>query len=226
MLQIKTNNLKMKKVAIIGATGFVGSNLVKEATNRGFEVTAIARNTDKIADEKVNKVSVDVNNISELSEVLKGQDAVISAFNAGWTNPNLYEDFLTGSKAIQQAVKDSGVKRMLVVGGAGSLYADEKNQLVDSPDFPDDFKPGATAARDYLNILKEEKDLDWAFFSPAIEMHQGVTEGRTGKYRLGKDQPVFDENNVSKLSPQDLAVVLMDEIEQPKHHQERFTAAY
>lgn len=214
------------KIAIIGATGFVGSNLVQEATNRGFEVTAIARNVDKITNEKINKVSVDVNNVSELSEKLKGQDAVISAFNAGWGNPNIYDDFIAGSKAIQQAVKNSGVERLIIVGGAGSLYADENTQLVDATGFPAEIKPGATAARDYLNILKEEKDLDWAFFSPAIEMHPGVTEGRTGKYRLGKDQPVFDENNVSKLSPQDLAVVLIDEIEQPKHHRERFTAAY
>src|SRR5690606_23303651 len=214
------------KIAIIGATGFVGSNLVKEASDRGLEVTVIARNTDKITDEKVNKISVDVNNVSKLSEALKGQDAVISAFNVDWTNPNLYNDFLAGSQAIQQAVKQAGVQRMIVVGGAGSLYTNENEQLVDLPDFPAEIKPGATAARDYLNILKEEKELDWAFFSPAIEMHPGVTIGRTGKYRLGKDYPVFDENQVSKLSPQDLAVVLIDEVEQPKHHKERFTAAY
>src|SRR5690606_4754070 len=214
------------KVAIIGATGFVGSKLVNEALNRGLEVTAIARKTENISAENVNKVSVDVNNVNQLSEVLKNQDVVISAFNAGWTNPNLYDDFLSGSESIQQAVKQAGVQRMIVVGGAGSLYADDQHQLVDSPDFPAEIKPGATAARDYLNILKEEKDLDWAFFSPAIEMHPGVTEGRTGKYRLGKDHPVFDENQVSKLSPQDLAVVLIDEVEKPKHHQERFTAAY
>src|SRR5690606_25934411 len=122
----------MKKIAIIGATGFVGSNLVQEAINRGYEVTAIARDIDKITNGKVNKLSVDVNNVNELSAALQEQDAVISAFNAGWTNPNLYEDFLTGSKAIQQAVKDSGVERLIIVGGAGSLYADEKTQLVDS----------------------------------------------------------------------------------------------
>lgn len=216
----------MKKIAIIGATGFVGSNLVEEATSRGFEVTAIARNVDKITNKKVNKVSVDVNNINKLSKALKGQDAVISAFNSGWTNPNIYEDFISGSKSIQQAVKDSGVKRLIVIGGAGSLYTPENNQLVDSMEFPAEIKPGATAARDYLNILKEEKDLDWAFFSPAIEMHPGVTEGRTGTYRLGKDHPVLDEKNISRLSPQDLAVVLIDEVQQPKHHKERFTAAY
>lgn len=214
------------KLAIIGATGFVGSNLVKEAVARGLNVTAIARNIDKITEEKVNKIAVDVTNVQALSEHLKDQDVVISAYNAGWTNPNIYDDFINGSKAIQQAVKDAGVKRLIIIGGAGSLYDNEGNQLVDGADFPENIKPGATAARDYLNILKEEKDLDWAFFSPAIEMHPGVTIGRTGNYRLGKDQPVFDAQYVSKLSVEDLAVVILDETQNPKHHQERFTAAY
>ena len=216
----------MMKIAIIGATGFVGTKLLTEATYRGLEVTAIARNVDKIAADKVNKVSADVNNVAELAEVLKGHDVVISAYNAGWTNPDIYNDFLAGSKAIQEAVKKSGTKRLIVIGGAGSLFTVENQQLVDTPDFPAEIKPGATAARDYLNILKEEKELDWVFFSPAIEMHPGVTIGRTGQYRLGKDYPVVDENNVSKLSPEDLAVVILDETENPKHHQERFTAAY
>lgn len=214
------------KVAIIGATGFVGSNLVKEAVSRGLSVTAIARNVDKITEENVSKKSLDVNNIEGLTEILKGQDMVISAFNAGWTNPNLYDDFISGSKAIQQAVKNSGVKRFIVIGGAGSLYNNDGTQIVDGADFPENIKPGATAARDFLNILKGEKELDWAFFSPAIEMHPGVTDGRTGKYRLGKNQPVFDENQVCRLSVEDLAVVIVDEVQQPKHHQEHFTAAY
>lgn len=214
------------KIAIIGATGFVGSKLVNEAIDRGLEVTAIARNIDKITQDKVSKIAVDVNNQEVLSQALNGHDVVISAFNAGWENPNIYDDFITGSKAIQQAVKKSGVKRMIVVGGAGSLYLNDTQQLVDTPDFPENIKPGATAARDYLNLLQQEKELDWVFFSPAIEMHPGVTSGRAGKYRLGKDNPVFDENKVSKLSPEDVAVVLLDEVEQPKHHQERFTAAY
>lgn len=214
------------KIAIVGATGFVGSKLVKEAADRGMQVTAIARNADKIEIQNVNKVSVDVNNVDELSEVLKGHDTVISAYNAGWTNPNIYEDFLTGSRAIQEASKQGGVKRLIVIGGAGSLYTAENQQLVDTEGFPAEIKPGALAARDYLNILKEEKELDWAFFSPAIEMHPGITTGRTGKYRLGKDHPVVDENNVSKLSAEDVAVVLIDEAQHPKHHHQRFTAAY
>lgn len=214
------------KIAIIGATGFVGSKLVKEAADRGLQVTAIARNAEKIETENINKVSVDVNNVDELSEVLKGPDTVISAYNAGWTNPNIYDDFLAGSRAIQEASKRAGVKRLIVIGGAGSLYTAENQQLVDTEGFPAEIKPGALAARDYLNILKEEKELDWAFFSPAIEMHPGITTGRTGKYRLGKDHPVVDENNVSKLSAEDVAVVLIDEAQHPKHHQQRFTAAY
>lgn len=214
------------KIAIIGATGFVGSKLVKEAADRGLQVTAIARNAEKTEPGNINKVSVDVNNVDELSEVLKGHDTVISAYNAGWTNPNIYEDFLAGSRAIQEASKRAGVKRLIVIGGAGSLYTAENQQLVDTEGFPAEIKPGALAARDYLNILKEEKELDWAFFSPAIEMHPGITTGRTGKYRLGKDHPVVDENNVSKLSAEDVAVVLIDEAQHPKHHHQRFTAAY
>lgn len=214
------------KIAIIGATGFVGSKLVKEAADRGLQVTAIARNAEETEPANINKVSVDVNNVDKLSEVLKGHDTVISAYNAGWTNPNIYEDFLAGSRAIQEASKRAGVKRLIVIGGAGSLYTAENQQLVDTEGFPAEIKPGALAARDYLNILKEEKELDWAFFSPAIEMHPGITTGRTGKYRLGKDHPVVDENNVSKLSAEDVAVVLIDEAQHPKHHHQRFTAAY
>ncbi len=214
------------KVAIVGASGFVGAHLVKEAMDRGLTVTAIARNTEKIAQEGINKVSVDVNDGQALANALQGHDVVISAFNAGWANPNLYEDFMKGSQSIQAAVKQAGVPRLIVVGGAGSLYINDNTQVVDSPDFPENIKPGATAARDYLNILKQEQELDWVFFSPAIEMHPGVKIGRTGKYRLGTDSPVFDENNISRLSPEDLAVVLLDEVQTPKHHRQRFTAAY
>jgi putative NADH-flavin reductase len=212
------------KIALLGATGFVGSNILNELKQRGHEITAIARNPK--TDASINWVKADISNIDELSKILAGNDAVISAYNAGWENPNLYDDFLSGSKAIQQAVKQSGVKRFITIGGAGSLFVAPGLQAVDTPDFPKEFYAGATAARDYLNILREEKDLDWAFFSPAFEMHPGITIGRTGKYRLGLENPVFDADNRSILSAQDLAVVIADETENPKHHQQRFTAAY
>jgi len=216
----------MKKVAVIGATGFVGTQIVKELSNRGYEVEAIVRDASKVQqNENVTAKSVNVNNVDDLAEALKGNDAVISTFNAGWTNPNLYDDFLNGSINIEKAVEKSGVKRFITVGGAGSLYIDGK-QLVDGPDFPAEIKPGATAARDYLNKIKENNTLDWTFFSPAIEMHQGTAGVRTGKYRTALENPVFDENGRSVLSVEDVAVVLADELEQNNHIRERFTAAY
>lgn len=216
----------MKKVAVVGATGFVGTQVVKELANRGYEVEAIVRDASKVHEnEKVKVKSVDVNNVDELANVLKENDAVISAFNAGWTNPNLYDDFLKGSENIEKAVEKSGVKRFITVGGAGSLYIDG-NQLVDSPEFPAEYKAGATAARDYLNKIKENKTLDWTFFSPAIEMHQGTAGVRVGKYRTALDNPVFDANGRSILSVEDVAVALVDELEQNNHIRERFTAAY
>ena len=216
----------MKKVAVIGATGFVGTQIVNELSNRGYEVEAIVRDASKVhQNDKVNAKSVDVNNVDELSEALKGNDAVISAFNAGWGNPNLYDDFLNGSINIEKAVENSGVKRFITVGGAGSLFI-EGSQLVDSPEFPSEYKAGATAARDYLNKIKDNNTLDWTFFSPAIEMHQGTAGVRVGKYRTALENPVFDENGRSVLSVEDVAVVLVDELEQNNHIRERFTAAY
>ncbi len=122
-------------------------------------------------------------------------------------------------------MKASNVNRWIVIGGAGSLFIDGK-QLVDGENFPAEIKPGATAARDYLNTLKEEKELNWTFFSPAIEMHAGVTIGRTGKYRLGLENPVFDDAGKCVLSVEDLAIVIADEVESNKHPRQRFTAAY
>ena len=196
----------MKKVAVIGATGFVGKQVVNELANRGCAVNAIARDSSKVEEkDSVTAVSADVNNVEDLAKVLEGNDAVINTFNAGWTNPNLYDDFLNGSRNIEKAVEQSGVKRFITVGGAGSLFIDG-NQLVDGPDFPADIKPGATAARDYLNEIKQNKTLDWTFFSPAIEMHQGTAGVRKGTYRTALENPVFNEEGRSILSVEDVAV--------------------
>lgn len=216
------------KVALIGASGFVGSHILTELLDRGHQVTAIVRNPDKVVAGHPNLVvkKGDVYNPAEVTELVKGLDAVISAFNSGWANPNIYDDFLAGSKAIQNGVKQAGVKRLIVIGGAGSLEIAPGMQLVDSPKFPAEFKPGATAARDYLNVLKEEQDLEWTFISPAIEMHPGTAGVRKGTYRTALDHPVFDENGRSIISVEDLAVATADELEQPKHIRGRFTAAY
>ena len=215
-----------KKVAVIGATGFVGKQVVNELSNRGYEVNTIARDSSKVeAKDNVNAISADVNNVEEFSKVLEGNDAVINTFNPGWTNPNLYNDFLNGSKNIEQAVEKSGVKRFITVGGAGSLFIDG-NQLVDGPEFPAEIKPGATAARDYLNEIKKNETLDWTFFSPAIEMHPGTAGVRKGTYRTALENPVFDADGRSVLSVEDVAVALVDELEQNNFVKQRFTAAY
>jgi putative NADH-flavin reductase len=215
------------KVALIGASGFVGSCILNELLSRGHQVTGIVRNVEKVSlkNDLLTLKETDVTDIDLLVDAISGVDAVISSYNAGWTNPNLYHDFLEGSKGIQKAVKTAGIDRLIVIGGAGSLQIDGK-QLVDGPDFPESIKPGATAARDYLNFLKDEKKLKWTFFSPAIEMHQGGASGRTGVFRLGTTSPIFNEQRRSILSPEDVAVAVVDELEQNKHIQQQFTAAY
>ncbi|AXB58880.1 NAD(P)-dependent oxidoreductase [Flavobacterium fluviale] len=212
------------KIAIIGATGFVGSAILNELADRKHEITAIARTPKDTAN--ATWIAADIFNVDALAEILKGHDTIINAYNPGWTNPNIYDDFLAGSKAIQEAVKKSGVKRFITIGGAGSLFVAPDLQAVDTPNFPKEIFPGANAARHYLDIIKQEKDLDWAFFSPAFEMHAGITTGRTGKYRLGLENPVFNDEQRSILSVEDLAVVIADETENSKHHQVRFTAGY
>ncbi len=212
------------KIALIGASGFVGTNVLTEALQRGHTVTAIARNTEKIETENDNltKVAIDVLDTDKVAEVLAGNDIVISAYNAGWTNPDLYNAFIKGSQAIQTATKQAGVKRLLVVGGAGSLFIDGQ-QLVDSPQFPAEWKTGATAARDYLTDLRKEEELDWTFLSPAIELHPGE---RTGKYRIGTESPVFDENGKCSITAEDMAIAIVDEAENKQFAKQRFTVGY
>jgi putative NADH-flavin reductase len=214
------------KVAVIGSTGYVGSHLVKELANRNYDVIALARHSENTpAKEKVTRLSVDINDHSQLVTALSGVDVVVSAFNAGWTNPNLYDDFTKGASAIQQAVKDAGIDRFIVIGGAGSLLIDG-NRLVDSPDFPKEIKPGALAAADYLDTIRKEDQLNWTMFSPAIEMNSHAGGERTGKYRTALDTPVFDQDGRSRLSVEDLAVAIADEIENKQFINKRFTAAY
>ncbi len=214
------------KVAVIGSTGYVGTHLVKELVDRNYEVVALARHTENIpSNDSITKLAVDINNHDQLVSALTGTDVVVSAFNAGWTNPNLYEDFTKGALAIQEAVKDAGVKRFIVVGGAGSLLI-EGNRLVDSPEFPKEIKPGALAAADYLDTIRKEDQLEWTMISPAIEMNPQAGGVRTGKYRTGLDTPVFDHEGRSRLSVEDLAVAIVDEIANKQFINKRFTAAY
>lgn len=214
------------RIVVIGATGFVGSNIVNELVERNHEVLGVSKQNKTLDRNAVALVNLDVTNVNELADRIKGFDMVISAFSSGWDNPNMYEDFIKGSISIQEAVKLAEVKRYIVIGGAGSLYVADNLQAVDTDEFPAMFKPVASAARDYFKILKTEETLDWAYFCPALEMHPGLTNGRTGKYRLGTIHPVINKEGRSILSVEDVAVVIADEIDFPKHHRAMFTAAY
>ena len=217
---------KVKKIVLIGASGFVGSALLNEALNRGFEVTAVVRHPEKIKIQNENLIikKADVSSLDEVAEVCKGADAVISAFNPGWDNPDIYDETIKVYLTIMDGVKKSGVSRFLMVGGAGSLFIVPGIRLVDSGEVPEKLLPGVKALSDfYFHFLKKEKEIDWVFFSPAADMAPGV---RTGRYRLGKDDMVVDIAGNSHISVQDYAAAMIDEFEKPAHHQERFTIGY
>ena len=211
-------------IALIGATGFVGSALLEELLRRGHQVRALQRDPAKLAPRPGLDVrSIDVLAATDLAAQLQGVDAVISAFNAGWTNPQLHDDFLRGSQAIADAARTAGV-RLLMVGGAGSLYVAPGQQLVDSPQFPAEWKQGALAAREVLSRLRADtSSLDWTFVSPAIHLEPGE---RTGHYRLGTESPVVDAQGESRISTADLAAAIVAEVEAPQFRRARFTAAY
>lgn len=214
------------KIGLIGA-GFVGQAVMKELTARGHAVTLLVRSPEKAhAPAGVTVLKVNAQDAEAVAYAVKGLDVVISAYNAGWANPDLYADFLKGSRAIQAGVKAADGPRLIVVGGAGSLFVAPGQQLVDQPAFPAEYKAGATAARDYLNELRKEEKLDWTFFSPAIEMHPGTSGVRKGEYRTDLESPVFDANGRSVLSVEDLAVAVVDEAENHRYSRQRFTAAY
>lgn len=211
-------------IALIGATGFVGAALLEELLSRGHQVRALQRDTAKLAARPGLEVrAVDVLTAADLAAELTGVDAVVSAFNAGWANPNLYEDFLRGSDAIANAARQAGV-RLIAVGGAGSLFIAPGQQLVDSPAFPAEWKSGALAAREMLTRLRADKTaLDWTLVSPAMHLEPGP---RTGSFRIGGEAPVFDAQGESRISVADLAAAIVNELEAPQHRRARFTAGY
>lgn len=210
------------KIALIGASGFVGGAVLKEAASRGHKVTAIVRKPEKVARlDGVDAVEADVTDADALNAAIAGSDVVVSAFNGGWGDPEIYDKHFAGSKAIAAAAKAAG-KRIVVIGGAGSLEIGGK-QLVDGPEFPAEYKDGARAARDALADLHGQAGLEWSFVSPAIHLAPGK---RTGQFRLGADQPVFDADGQSHISVEDLAVAIVDEAETPQHRGKRFTAGY
>ncbi|MBP1614605.1 MAG: NmrA-like family protein [Bacteroidetes bacterium] len=216
----------MKKIVLIGASGFVGSAILNEALNRGHQVTAVVRNPDKISTKHANLTITkgDVSSVEAVKVLSKGADAVISAYNPGWTNPDIYEETLKNYSAILNGVKAAGVKRLLCVGGAGTLFVAPGIRLLDAVELPEAIMPAVKSlGKFYLEVLSSEKEIDWVFFSPAGNIAPGE---RTGKFRLGKDDLIVDAEGKSNISVEDYAVAMIDELEVPAHHQERFTIGY
>ena len=219
----------MKNVVLIGASGFVGSAILNEALNRGHKVTAVVLNPEKITVSNTNLtvIMADATDPEILAGLVAGKDAVISAYNPGWGNPRQYEETLENYPKIVEGVKRAGVKRLLIVGGAGTLFVKPGVRLIDTGTLPEAWLPGVKSLGEfYLDTLTQEKDIDWVFFSPAGNLGNMGPGLRTGKYRLGKDEMLFDEKGESFISVEDYAVAMIDELEQENHHQERFTAAY
>ena len=216
----------MKKIVLIGASGFVGSAILNEALNRGIKVTAVVRNPEnvKISNPDVTIVKADVSDADKVAELCKGADAVISAYNPGWTNPDIYHLTLKVYPQILADAKKAGIKRLLIVGGAGTLFVAPGLRVVDSGAIPAEIMDGVKSLGEfYLNTLMNEKDIDWVFFSPAGSLEPGE---RTGNYRLGKDDLIVNDKGESKISVQDYAKAMVDELEDPAHHNERFTIGY
>lgn len=201
------------KIALIGATGRAGSEILKELVRRGHAVTVIVRNPQKVPSAaNVTAKQGDVFDKDGLAALLKGHDAVISAVRFLQSDPQTLID----------AVKAAGVKRYLVVGGAGSLEVAPGVALVSTPEFPAAYKAEATRGGDFLALLRQEKDFDWTFLSPSALLFDGP---RTGTFRLGKDQLLTTEKG-SSISFADYAIALVDEVETPAHSRQRFTVGY
>jgi len=212
------------KVVIIGASGQIGAFIRDEALARDHQVTAIVRNPEKITVRNPHLTVVKADILKdEVDELVKGHGAVISAYNPGWINPDIYNEQIRGYKAIISGIKKSGINRLLVVGGAGTLEVAPGVLVLDTTNFPEQVKGGVLATRETLYMLKEEKELEWTFLSPPSSIAPGE---RTGHYRVGKDQLLKNEEGESKISTQDYAVAMLDELEHPQHIRERFTVAY
>lgn len=205
------------KIAIVGASGKAGSRIAQEALDRGHEVTAIVRDAAKVVNSKEIVIEKDV--FALTAEDLKGYDVVVNAFGAPFGQEHLHVD---AGNVLIEALKDAPGTRLIVVGGAGSLYVDEAKTLkvVDTPDFPDFIKPTATNQGKNLEILQGSDKLSWTFVSPSANFAIGK---RTGAYVKGKDNLLVNSKGESYVSYEDYAIAIVDEIEQPQHIRERFT---
>jgi putative NADH-flavin reductase len=222
-----TNEENGMRVVLYGATGMIGSRVLKELLSRGHTVTAVARDPSKLAAQKdLTVVKGDLLDADNIAKLAKGADVVVSSYappvGSQGPDPAKARQLVDAARALIAGVRRAGAPRIIMVGGAGSLEVSPGLQLVDAPTFPDAYKPVALAHRDALYVLRDT-DLNWTYFSPAMTIQPGQ---RTGKFRLGKDALVSDDQGKSSISAEDYAVALVDEVEQGRHTKQRFTIGY
>jgi putative NADH-flavin reductase len=215
------------KIVLFGATGNIGQRIAKEALSRGHEVIGVVRDPEKVQtpDPRVTLVKGDATDAGSVAKVARGADAIVSAISPrpnarGLPAPSL----AAAAKALIAGAKKAGVKRLLVVGGAGSLEVAPGVRLMDTPGFPEAYKAEAREGADSLAVcLADGKGLDWTYLSPAAEINAGK---RTGRYRVTGDKFLTDSNGNSRISFEDYAVALVDELEGRRHVGARFGVAY
>jgi len=201
------------KVAVLGASGRAGSEITKELASRGHSVLAIARKPEAIpTGPGVSAVKGDASDADALADLIRGSDVVVSALH-----------FDLPAETLLSALKTAGVDRLLVTGGAASLEVAPGVRLIDTPEFPEEWKVFAQGGIAFLDDLRSETDIDWTFFSPAAVIEETP---RLGHFRLGGDQLVTDDKGESRIGFSDYAVAMVDEVERPAHSRARFTAAY
>ena len=207
------------KVTLYGASGMIGSRILNELLSRGHQVTAVVRDPSKIKTTGATAIAGDILDPSSVDQTARGATAVVSAFAAPHDDVSKLVD---ATRSLLKGLQDAGVRRFLMVGGAGSLEVAPGVQLVDAPVFPAAWRPIALAHRDAFAVL-EQSDLDWTSLSPTALIQPGE---RTGRFRLGKDTLIADEKGNSSISAEDYAIAMVDELENPKHIRQRFTLGY
>ncbi|CAG4891089.1 NAD(P)-dependent oxidoreductase [Paraburkholderia saeva] len=213
---------KTLKIALFGATGMIGSRVAAEAARRGHTVTALSRNPERVPTDVANlkAASADVLDAASVAEAVRGSDVVASAYAPPQGDVGV---IVAASKTLVDGTRAAGVKRLVVVGGAGSLEVAPGTQLVDTAGFPDAYKTIALAHRDALAYYRTVSDLDWTFFAPAALIAPGE---RTGTFRTAANVLVADKDGNSTISAEDYAIAFVDEIEQARFIRQIATVAY
>lgn len=214
------------RIALFGAGGVIGRRILDEALRRGHQLTAVVRDPKRFSrpDERVAVSQGDVLDAATVAAVVRGHDAVVSAVGPAHTADARPQMLVDAARALIAGLLRAGVSRLAVVGGGGSLEIAPGLELVDSPDFPAAWRPGALAQREALTVYRAAPaGLDWTYFSPPALIEPGT---RTGTYRTGTNQLLTDARGESRISAEDFAVALLDELERPKHIRQRITVAY